>query len=41
MELMDLLQMANDSNASDLILVVGMPPVLRVDGSLRVTELEP
>jgi len=39
MDLTDLLQMAGDANASDLILVVGMPPVLRVDGKLTLTEL--
>ena len=39
MDLTDLLQMAGDANASDLIIVVGMPPVLRVDGKLTLTEL--
>ena len=41
MEIMDLLQMTNEAGASDLILVVGSPPALRVDGVVRPTELEP
>ncbi len=41
MEIMDLLQMANQSNASDIILVVGSPPALRVDGVIKPMELEP
>ncbi len=41
MEMMDLLQMANEAGASDLILVVGSPPALRVDGVIKPTELEP
>ena len=40
MEIMDLLQMANEAGASDLILVVGSPPALRVDGVVRPAELE-
>lgn len=39
MEMIDLLQVANDANASDLILVVGSAPALRVDGAVRVTDL--
>jgi len=39
MEITDLLHMAKDSNASDLILVVGTPPVLRINGSIRMSEL--
>lgn len=41
MEMMDLLQMANEAGASDLILVVGFPPALRVDGVIKPTELKP
>jgi twitching motility protein PilT len=39
MEILDLLQMTNDAKASDLILVVGNPPTLRVDGEIRPTDL--
>jgi twitching motility protein PilT len=39
MEIIDLLQMANDAKASDLIIVVGAPPALRVDGATRMTDL--
>lgn len=39
MELIDILQMANDANASDVLLVAGMPPVIRVEGRLKKTEL--
>jgi twitching motility protein PilT len=39
MEITDLLHMAKDANASDLILVVGTPPVLRINGSVRMSEL--
>jgi len=39
MEITDLLRMANDAKASDLILVVGAPPTLRVDGAIRATDL--
>lgn len=41
MEMMDLLHMANEAGASDLILVVGFPPALRVDGGIKPTELKP
>lgn len=41
MELNDLLHAAVDSGASDLLLVSGSPPVLRVDGALQMTDLEP
>ena len=41
MEIMDLLQMADEADASDIILVVGFPPALRVDGVVRAMELEP
>ena len=33
--ILDLLRLANASNASDLHLVVGSPPMLRIDGSLE------
>lgn len=41
MEIMDLLQMAHEAKASDIILVVGAPPSLRVEGVIKPTELEP
>ncbi len=41
MEMIDLLQIANEAGASDLILVVGFPPALRVDGLIKPTELKP
>lgn len=37
----DLLQLTIDRNASDLHLVVGMPPVLRIDGELEQLATEP
>jgi twitching motility protein PilT len=39
MEITDLLRMAKDANASDLILVVGTPPVLRINGNPKKTDL--
>ncbi|MDP8292302.1 MAG: PilT/PilU family type 4a pilus ATPase [Candidatus Orphnella occulta] len=39
MEIIDLLHMAMDSKASDLILAVGVPPVLRVRGVIKATDL--
>lgn len=39
MEMTDLLQMANDAKASDIILVAGIPPGFRVDGSIIMTDL--
>ena len=41
MEIMDLLQMASQANASDIVLVVGSSPALRVDGIIKPMELEP
>jgi twitching motility protein PilT len=41
MEMIDLLQMANDAKASDLMLVVGAPPTLRVEGAVKPTDLPP
>ncbi len=41
MDINDLLHAAVDSRASDLLLVTGAPPMLRIDGDLRATELEP
>jgi len=40
MEMIDLLQMVNEIGASDLIFVAGSPPILRVDGSIKPTDLE-
>lgn len=39
MEIIDLLHMAIDAKASDLILVVGVPPALRIRGTVTVTDL--
>lgn len=39
MEMLDLLHLAIDAKASDLILVVGTAPVLRVDGTVKTTDL--
>ena len=39
MEILDLLQMAHNAKASDIILVVGAPPTLRVDGAIKSTDL--
>lgn len=41
MEILDLLQMVDEADASDLILVVGSPPVLRIGGLLKPMDLEP
>src|SRR5262245_4602232 len=41
MELTDLFHAAADGNASDILLVSGAPPVLRIDGDLCPTELDP
>jgi twitching motility protein PilT len=41
MELTDLFHAAADGRASDILLVSGAPPVLRVDGDLCPTELDP
>jgi twitching motility protein PilT len=40
-ELNDLFHAAADSKASDILLVAGAPPMLRVDGELCPTELDP
>jgi len=39
MEIIDLLQLVHNSKASDLMLVVGSPPALRVDGMVKPTDL--
>jgi twitching motility protein PilT len=39
MEMIDLFRMAKDANASDLILVVGFPPALRINGNVKKTDL--
>ncbi|NQT91036.1 MAG: type IV pilus twitching motility protein PilT [Candidatus Omnitrophica bacterium] len=39
MEITDLLQMANDAGASDIILVVGSPPAMRISGSIVLADL--
>ncbi len=40
MEILDLIRLAIEKNASDLHLTVGLPPVLRVHGHLVNTEME-
>ncbi len=37
-DIVDLLRMAMERNASDLLLTVGLPPMLRVDGEWKPTE---
>jgi twitching motility protein PilT len=39
MEMIDLFRMAKDANASDLILVVGASPALRINGNVKKTDL--
>jgi len=39
-ELNDLFQLAVDAHASDILLVTGAPPVLRVQGALQPTDLD-
>jgi twitching motility protein PilT len=39
MEMIDLFRMAKDANASDLILVVGTSPALRISGNVKKTDL--
>lgn len=39
MEMIDLFRMAKDAKASDLILVVGAPPALRISGNIKKTDL--
>ena len=41
MDIRSLLKMAKSRNASDLHMVVGMPPLLRIDGSLGPVDDEP
>ncbi|MDD5746156.1 MAG: type IV pilus twitching motility protein PilT [Candidatus Omnitrophica bacterium] len=40
MEILDLIRLAIEKNASDLHLTVGLPPVLRVHGHLLSTEMD-
>ena len=40
-DIVDLLRMAMERRASDLILTVGLPPMLRIDGEWRPTEYDP
>ncbi|MBN1405491.1 MAG: PilT/PilU family type 4a pilus ATPase [Candidatus Omnitrophica bacterium] len=40
MEIRDLLQTADEAGASDIILVVGFPPALRVDGIIKPMDFE-
>jgi twitching motility protein PilT len=39
MEMIDILHMAKDAKASDVILTVGAPPALRINGNIRKTDL--
>ncbi len=41
MELVDLLKVAVRKHASDLHLMVGMPPVLRIDGEIIIADSDP
>lgn len=41
MEMVDLLQLVTDRGGSDLILAVGVPPVIRINRLLVQTELDP
>lgn len=41
MNLVDLLKVAVAQRASDLHLIAGVPPVLRIDGEIVITEFEP
>ncbi|MBI4846719.1 MAG: type IV pilus twitching motility protein PilT [Candidatus Omnitrophica bacterium] len=40
MEILDLIRMAIEKNASDLHLTVGLPPMMRINGKLTAAELE-
>ena len=40
MEMLDLLHRSIESSASDILLTVGVPPVLRINGQLSKMELE-
>jgi len=40
-DIIDLLQMASERRASDLIVTAGLPPMLRLDGEWQPTEGEP
>lgn len=40
-DIVDLLRLALERRASDLILTAGLPPMLRVDGDWRQTEFDP
>jgi twitching motility protein PilT len=40
-DIVDLLRLAIERRASDLILTVGLPPMLRIDGEWRPTEYDP
>ena len=41
MEMVDLLQLVTDRGGSDLIIAVGVPPVIRINRQLVQTELDP
>ena len=40
-DIVDLLRMSMERKASDLILTVGLPPMLRIDGEWRPTDYDP
>lgn len=40
-DIVDLLSMAAERNASDLVITVGVPPMIKVDGEFHPTEYEP
>jgi len=40
-DIVDLLRLAAERKASDLLLTVGLPPMIRIDGEWRQTEFDP
>jgi len=41
LDIVDLLRLATERRASDLLLTVGLPPMMRVDGEWQPTDVEP
>jgi|GEM_PF-6919101 len=40
-DVVDLLALAVERGASDLVITVGLPPMLKIDGEFHPTEYEP
>jgi twitching motility protein PilT len=40
-DIVDLLSLAVERGASDLVITVGVPPMLKIDGEFHPTEYEP